>query len=42
VQLLRAIRNIWKFSAQALVDDVAVSEAKLLCTMRVNSGSDGQ
>ena len=39
VQILRAIRGIWKFSAQALVDDVVVSEADLLCTMRGNPGN---
>jgi 3-hydroxyacyl-[acyl-carrier-protein] dehydratase len=33
-QILRNLRGIWKFSAQALVDDVLVSEAELLCTMR--------
>ena len=34
VQILRNLRGIWKFSAQAMVDDVLVSEAELLCTMR--------
>jgi len=33
-QILRSLRGIWKFSAQALVDDMLVSEAELLCTMR--------
>jgi 3-hydroxyacyl-[acyl-carrier-protein] dehydratase len=42
VQILRAIRGIWKFSAQALVDDVLVSEAQLLCTMRANPDNDRQ
>ena len=40
VQILRAIRGIWKFSAQAFVEDVLVSEAQLLCTMRPNPGND--
>ena len=39
VQILRAIRGIWKFSAQAFVEDAMVSEAKLLCTMRSNPGN---
>ncbi len=42
VKLTRAIRNIWKFSAQAFVADVLVSEAELLCTMRVNNENGGQ
>jgi len=42
VQILRAIRSIWKFSAQAFVDDALVSEAQLLCTMRANPGNAGQ
>lgn len=33
-QILRNLRGIWKFSAQALVGDKLVSEAQLLCTMR--------
>ncbi|MFN0041035.1 MAG: 3-hydroxyacyl-[acyl-carrier-protein] dehydratase FabZ, partial [Burkholderiales bacterium] len=33
-QILRNLRGIWKFSAQAYVDDVLAAEAKLLCTMR--------
>jgi len=40
-QILRNLRGIWKFSAQALVEDTLVSEAQLLCTMRdlpVNGG----
>ena len=40
VQILRAIRGIWKFSAKALVDDAVVSEANLLCTMRANPGNN--
>ena len=40
VQILRAIRGIWKFSAQAFVEDVLVSEAQLLCTMRANPGNN--
>jgi len=39
VQFLRAIRGIWKFSAQAFVEDALVSEAELLCTMRANPGN---
>lgn len=39
VQILRAIRGIWKFSAQAFVEDTLVSEAELLCTMRANPGN---
>ena len=42
VQILRAIRGIWKFSAQAFVEDVLVSEAQLLCTMRANPGNAEQ
>jgi len=42
VRILRAIRNIWKFSAQAFVDDALVSEAQLLCTMRANPGNAEQ
>lgn len=42
VQILRAIRSIWKFSAQAFVDNALVSEAQLLCTMRANPGNAGQ
>jgi 3-hydroxyacyl-[acyl-carrier-protein] dehydratase len=33
-QILRNLRGIWKFAAQAFVDDKLVSEATLLCTMR--------
>jgi 3-hydroxyacyl-[acyl-carrier-protein] dehydratase len=40
VQILRAIRGIWKFSAQAYVEDAIVSEAELLCTMRSNPGNN--
>jgi hypothetical protein len=42
-QILRNLRGIWKFSAQALVEDTLVSEAQLLCTMRdlpANGGND--
>ena len=42
VQILRAIRGIWKFSAQAFVEDVLVSQAQLLCTMRANPGNAAQ
>jgi 3-hydroxyacyl-[acyl-carrier-protein] dehydratase len=41
-QILRNLRGIWKFAAQALVDDVLVSEAELLCTMRGLTGNGGQ
>jgi 3-hydroxyacyl-[acyl-carrier-protein] dehydratase len=34
VQILRNLRGIWQFAAQARVDDALVSEAKLMCTMR--------
>ncbi len=40
-QILRNLRGIWKFSAQALVEDKLVAEAQLLCTvrdLRVNGG----
>ena len=40
VQILRAIRGIWKFSAQAMVEDAMVSQAQLLCTMRASPGND--
>ncbi|HVY08054.1 MAG TPA: 3-hydroxyacyl-ACP dehydratase FabZ [Burkholderiales bacterium] len=42
VQLTRAIRNIWKFAAQAFVADALVSEAQLLCTMRTTQENGGQ
>ncbi len=32
--ILRTIKGIWKFSAQARVGEVLVSEAELMCTMR--------
>ena len=38
-QILRTMRGIWKFSAQAFVDEALVAEAKLLCTMRGLAGS---
>jgi 3-hydroxyacyl-[acyl-carrier-protein] dehydratase len=34
VQILRNLRGIWQFAAQARVDGALVSEAKLMCTMR--------
>jgi 3-hydroxyacyl-[acyl-carrier-protein] dehydratase len=40
VQLVRSIRNIYKFTAQAYVADAMVSEATLLCTIRTNPGVD--
>ena len=41
-QILRNLRGIWKFSAQALVEDTLVSEAQLLCTMRDFPANGGQ
>jgi len=32
--ILRTIKGIWKFGAQAYVADTLVSEAELMCTMR--------
>jgi 3-hydroxyacyl-[acyl-carrier-protein] dehydratase len=40
VQLVRSIRSIYKFTAQAYVNDAMVSEATLLCTIRTNPGVD--
>jgi len=34
VELQRHIRGIWKFKAQAHVEDAMVAEAELLCTVR--------
>lgn len=34
VALTRSVRGIWKYSAQALVDGVVVTEAELMCTVR--------
>jgi 3-hydroxyacyl-[acyl-carrier-protein] dehydratase len=33
-QVTRNLRGIWKFTAQALVEEVVVSEAELMCTMK--------
>lgn len=33
-QVVRNLRGIWKFSAQAFVGDALVSEANLMCTMK--------
>ncbi len=33
-QVKRNLRGIWKFTAQALVDEALVSEAELMCTMK--------
>lgn len=33
-QIVRNLRGIWKFTGQAFVEDVLVSEASLMCTMR--------
>ena len=41
-QITRNLRGIWKFSAQALVEEKLVSEAQLLCTMRELPASGGQ
>lgn len=41
-QILRSIRGIWKFSAQAMVGDKLASEAQLLCTMRILPAGAGQ
>jgi 3-hydroxyacyl-[acyl-carrier-protein] dehydratase len=35
VKIDRIMRGIWKYSGQALVDDVVVAEADLLCTLRM-------
>jgi 3-hydroxyacyl-[acyl-carrier-protein] dehydratase len=34
VKIDRSVRGIWKFSAEAKVDDALVAEAKLMCTVR--------
>ena len=34
VTLSRHVRGIWKFSAQARVDEILVAEADLMCTVR--------
>jgi 3-hydroxyacyl-[acyl-carrier-protein] dehydratase len=34
VTLTRHVRNIWKFSAQAMIGDVLAAEAELMCTVR--------
>ena len=34
VDILRNLRGLWKFAAQAKVDDAVVAEAELLCTLR--------
>ncbi len=33
IQLQRCIRNVWKFAAQATVNDVVVCNAELMCTL---------
>ncbi len=35
VKIDRIMRGIWKYKGQALVDDVIVAEADLLCTLRM-------
>jgi 3-hydroxyacyl-[acyl-carrier-protein] dehydratase len=35
VELLRRARGLWKFGAQARVDDTLVAEAELLCTEKL-------
>lgn len=34
VTLERTVRSIWKFKAEALVEDAVVAEAELMCTVR--------
>jgi 3-hydroxyacyl-[acyl-carrier-protein] dehydratase len=34
VQLIRFMRGIWKFTAEAKVGDTLVAEAQLMCTVR--------
>lgn len=34
VTLVRSVRGIWKFSAEARVEEALVAEAELLCTVR--------
>ena len=34
VALERHIRGIWKFTAQAMVEDALVAEAGIMCTVR--------
>ncbi len=38
--LLRHVRGIWKFGAQARVDGVVVAEAELMCTVRTLNESE--
>jgi len=35
VALERHIRGIWKFTAQAMVEDALVAEAGIMCTVRM-------
>lgn len=35
VKIDRIMRGIWKYNAQALVDDAVVAEADLLCTLKM-------
>ncbi len=35
VKIDRIMRGIWKYSAQALVDDAVAAEADLLCTLKM-------
>ncbi|HEY3325917.1 MAG TPA: 3-hydroxyacyl-ACP dehydratase FabZ [Novimethylophilus sp.] len=35
VKIDRIMRGIWKYSAQALVEDAVVAEADLLCTLKM-------
>jgi 3-hydroxyacyl-[acyl-carrier-protein] dehydratase len=35
VKIDRIMRGIWKYKGQALVDDVVVAEADLLCTLKM-------
>lgn len=34
VEITRSMRGIWKYSAQAKVDDTVVTEAELMCTVK--------
>lgn len=34
VELTRSVRGIWKYAAKAMVDNVVVTEAELMCTVR--------
>ena len=40
VQITRFMRGIWKYTAQAKVDDILVAEADLMCAIRAIDGQD--